>query len=368
MNINWLLKTFNEVTVKSINSPKLAKNKFLDTGSYPVIDQSQEDISGYTNDEKLVYSGKLPVVIFGDHTLIVKYIDFPFVRGADGTKIITANSEIVIPKFLYYLLLNSRIESHGYSRHFRFVKELSFKIPPLKLQKKIVERLDAIRKLQELNDKEIEKVKLLFSTRLSSEFSKKKGWKEVILSDICDVRDGTHDSPKYHNEGIPLITSKNLKDDDLDFANVNFISEKDHKQIIKRSFVENGDILFGMIGTIGNPVVVDTDEIFSIKNVGLVKFPNKALVNNYYLKYFLESPFLTNQITRLSRGGTQKFVSLGNLRNLKIFLPKLLEQDKIACHFNEIRTYQYLLKNRGNKLTEFFESTLNKAMRGELVS
>jgi type I restriction enzyme S subunit len=241
-------------------------------------------------------------------------------------------------------------------------------VPSKVIQHKIVKRLDAIRKLQELNQQEIEKARILFKSVLDKEFSNRKAWKEVKLSEICDVRDGTHDSPKYYDKGVPLITSKNLKGDALDFSNINFISEEDHQQIIKRSHVENGDILFGMIGTIGNPVIVDTKREFSIKNVGLIKFPSKSLVNNCYLRYFLESSFLLNQIARLSRGGTQKFVSLGNLRSLQICLPSISEQKKIALRLNEIKTYQNSLNTKLLKILELFESTLNKAMKGELVN
>ena len=97
-------------------------------------------------------------------------------------------------------------------------------------------------------------------------------WSVARLADISDVRDGTHDSPKYLESGIPFITSKNLKNGKLDFTTCNFISEEDHRKFSERSNVQNGDIIFGMIGTLGSPVIVDTDFEFSIKNVALIKF------------------------------------------------------------------------------------------------
>jgi len=97
-------------------------------------------------------------------------------------------------------------------------------------------------------------------------------WKIVSTSEILDVRDGTHDTPKYVSKnGIPLITSKNLKENKIDFQNVSLISLDDHFEISKRSKVEEGDILLAMIGTIGNPAVIKGDTNFSIKNVGLFK-------------------------------------------------------------------------------------------------
>lgn len=189
----------------------------------------------------------------------------------------------------------------------------------------------------------------------------KKNWPVKKLGEICDVRDGTHDSPKYQQVGIPLITSKNLKDYGIDFNNVNYISEKDHLLIDKRSKVSNGDILFGMIGTIGNPVVIDSNIKFSIKNVGLIKFTQDK-VNNYYIYYFLQSDFLRRTINSLSRGGTQNFVSLGDLRNLLVPVPTKEEQKKIVERLDEVREAQELCDQQIQKTEELFDSLIFKEL------
>lgn len=155
-------------------------------------------------------------------------------------------------------------------------------------------------------------------------------WSWEVSGDVIDVRDGTHDTPKYLPEGVPLVTSKNLKPYGIDFGNVGFISEEDHVAISKRSRVDRGDILFAMIGTIGNPVVVDNDREFSIKNIALFKCP-KDRVDSRYCYRLLGSPLVKKQLDDASRGGTQKFVSLKVLRNLQIPLPPLVEQKRIAA-------------------------------------
>lgn len=153
-------------------------------------------------------------------------------------------------------------------------------------------------------------------------------WEEVKLGKIADVRDGTHDSPEFIDVGYPLITSKNLLSSGrLDLSNVKFISEEDYLQINKRSGVNDGDILFGMIGTIGNPVKVKSSN-YAIKNVALIKETGGLL--NGFLIYYLSSHDIDKQIHRLNAGGTQKFVALGVLRNLVIRLPTQQEQQKIA--------------------------------------
>ena len=153
-------------------------------------------------------------------------------------------------------------------------------------------------------------------------------WEEVKLGKISDVRDGTHDSPEFIDVGYPLITSKNLLSSGrLDLSNVKFISEEDYLQINKRSGVNDGDILFGMIGTIGNPVKVKSSN-YAIKNVALIKETGGLL--NGFLIYYLSSHDIDKQIHRLNAGGTQKFVALGVLRNLVIRLPTQQEQQQIA--------------------------------------
>lgn len=142
--------------------------------------------------------------------------------------------------------------------------------------------------------------------------------KMVRCADVLDVRDGTHDSPKYVLEGYPLITSKNIKEGNIEFDNVNYISKDDFEKINLRSKVDNGDILMPMIGTIGNPVVVNTDRAFAIKNVALFKFSENSKFINRYIYYALKSPLIIHQLNSNKRGGTQSFVSLTNIRDLKI--------------------------------------------------
>ena len=151
-------------------------------------------------------------------------------------------------------------------------------------------------------------------------------WKQRKLGDAADVRDGTHDSPKFYNDGFPLVTSKNLKDGSIDFSECSFISEQDFEEINKRSKVDLGDILFGMIGTIGNPAIVEHTG-FAIKNVALIKQGN--IINNRFIYHLLSSKVFENYIARENAGGTQKFIALNQIRNFDFLAPALVEQNKI---------------------------------------
>ncbi|WP_447768046.1 restriction endonuclease subunit S [Pseudomonas kilonensis] len=162
------------------------------------------------------------------------------------------------------------------------------------------------------------------------------GWTWCRLQDAFDVRDGTHDTPKYQPSGYPLVTSKNLYTGKLDLTDVKFISEEDHQKISARSKVDRGDILFAMIGSIGNPAIVDTDIPFSIKNVALLKqYAPGQISTDFLLLYLLVA---AADMREKSAGGVQSFVSLGSIRLYPFAFPALSEQHRIVAKVDELMT------------------------------
>ncbi|EOI3529644.1 restriction endonuclease subunit S [Cronobacter dublinensis] len=196
------------------------------------------------------------------------------------------------------------------------------------------------------------------------------GWEWVRLAEAFDVRDGTHDTPKYQISGYPLVTSKNLSSGRLDLSDIKYISEKDYKKINERSFVERGDVLFAMIGSIGNPVVIDIDDKFSIKNVALFKYYKKELSQPYFLKNVLEA--LSVNLKIASSGGVQPFVSLGALRNIVIAFPPLEEQRRIMMKLSELMSLCDQLEQQSltsldahQQLVETLLATLTESQNAE---
>ncbi|WP_272582014.1 MULTISPECIES: restriction endonuclease subunit S [unclassified Providencia] len=183
-------------------------------------------------------------------------------------------------------------------------------------------------------------------------------WEEKILEDICDVRDGTHASPQYHQNGFPLVTSKNVKNGYINYDDVQYISKIDFDEINKRSKVDINDILMGMIGTIGNIALIREAADFAIKNVALIK--DKNLINFLYTYYFLQSPIITQQLEDNASGGTQQFISLSNVRRLLTYLPEREEQTAIGNYFQKFDTLINQHQQQITKLNNIKQACLSK--------
>jgi type I restriction enzyme S subunit len=178
-------------------------------------------------------------------------------------------------------------------------------------------------------------------------FALPNGWEWVRLQNILDVRDGTHDSPKSATgeNTYPLVTSKDFDKGIIKFDSAKRISAQDHDEISKRSYVEQFDILFSMIGgNIGNQVMVKEDNPFSIKNVALFKYYNKELTPPFYIKKITEH--LALDLQTKAAGGAQPFVGLGFLRNIVIALPPVNEQHRIVTKVDELLTLCEQLKTK----------------------
>lgn len=245
-------------------------------------------------------------------------------------------------------------------------------LPPLPEQQRIVSILDetfaAIAKAKANAEQNLKNAKELFESYLQGVFEN-GDWEIKVLNEITEVKDGTHDSPKYIKEGIPFVTQKNIKPDGLTLADTKFITDQDHEKFYKRSNVAYGDILISMIGANrGMAAIVDDKRTFSIKNVGLIK--ECELVNMSFLLYYLKSPNAQKYVADSSNGGAQEFVGLRALRSFPISLPPLKEQQTIVSQLDALRAetqkLEVVYQKKIADLEELKKSILQKAFAGEL--
>ena len=287
-------------------------------------------------------------------------------------------------EWLYYYLSREAFRVEGAARmsgavgHKRvakeFIEDYPIPIPPLSEQQRIVSKLDkafegiAIAKINA--KKNLKNARALFESYLRSIFTARgPGWMEKPLGEVCEVKDGTHDSPKYVADGIPFVTQKNIREEGLSFEKTKFISQKDHEDFYRRSNAAQGDILISMIGANrGMACVVDDERTFSIKNVGLVK--QNQSINQQFLLYFLKSPQAAGYVQSASKGGAQEFVGLTELRRFPVLLPPLKYQDALANRFQSLRAetkrLESVYERKLGALEALKKSLLHQAFTGKL--
>lgn len=313
-------------------------DQYDDSYETPVLTAGKSFILGYTDEKNNIFDN-LPIIIFDDFTTSVQFVDFPFKVKSSAMKLLK-NTEQADIKYCYYLLKFLQHTPENHKRQWLSATSQNIvELPTIEKQKNIVRKLDKILEVIDNQNKQLElldeAIKARFVEMFGNPANNPYNFSKMKLGKICDVRGGTHDSPKYQTVGYPLITSKNLTSGEIDFSNCNYIKEEDYKKINLRSEVTRGDIIMPMIGTIGNPIIVNTDIRFAIKNVALIKFNNNTL-QNIYVKYFLGSDYFDFSVLRNIRGGTQKFIALKDLRDLDILVPPLELQNQFASFVEEI--------------------------------
>lgn len=244
----------------------------------------------------------------------------------------------------------------------RIIFESKLPLPSLSEQRRIAAILDQADELRRKREKSPQRMLMLRESMVVNMFGdptqSNSKWPRSRLGDLCDVRDGTHDSPKYTSVGKYLLTSKNFSDGRLDYKGAQFISEADYDAINRRSKVDCGDIIMPMIGTIGSPVLLQDQPDFAIKNVALFKM-GRASIRARYLLALLSGPYLEFVQSQRERGGSQKFLSLGDLRSLLVPVPPVGMQiafERFDCQMDEVRSAMATDSARLNQLFQTLQS------------
>lgn len=404
----WVTANFDEVFSQISTTGKKVKTGVTQLeGKFPVVDQGRTFISGYLNDESLVVSNDHPLIIFGDHTREIKWIDFPFIPGADGIKVLKPDDELNA-RYMYYFLRNLPVESKGYARHFKCLKEAVYLLPPLAEQTRIAQRLDELLAQVHTLKARIDAIPALLkrfrqsvlaaavSGRLTEEWRndnpihegeitglleeielerqkafqadaervgrRKKynppvpalaerlpeipsSWSWVSVDSLASkVVDGVHKKPDYKESGVPFITVKNLTtDNEISFTDTKYVSIEDHKEFYKRANPEKSDILISKDGTLGVVRQIKTNTEFSI-------FVSVALVKpalrsmSDYLEIAFKSPQVQAQMVGVGSG--LQHIHLTDLRQDAIPLPTKHEQTEIVRRVDQLFAFADQLESK----------------------
>lgn len=377
MKTNWQIKNFEDCLDSIIYTNKVKRKDFLKSGVFPIISQESEDINGYWNDEKYLFKVKKPVIIFGDHTKILKYINFDFVLGADGVKILLPKF-FLNSKFFYFFLQNVDLKNLGYARHYRLLKEIDVLIPPILEQQRIVkileETFENIEKAKKNIEKNIQNSKELFESYLNNVFtSPQNDWEEKKLGNICEmINRGV--SPKYiEQNGICVLNQKCIRGHKINYE-LSRRHDLESKKVNIDKYLQVGDVLVNSTGTGTLGRVAQVKELFEDvivdSHITIVR-PIKNIFFNDFFGYALV--FIEKEISKRGDGcGGQIELARNTLKNdFSICFPKsFFEQKAIVEKLDKLSEQTKKLEENYKKqledLEELKKAILKKAFSGEL--
>jgi type I restriction enzyme S subunit len=356
-------------------------------GRFPVVDQGQAFISGYSDAAERVIRAELPLVIFGDHTRCVKFVDFPFILGADGTKVLKPKEDLFDVRFFYYALLSLDIPNRGYNRHFTLLKEKKVPRPEKHEQGKIAEVLGTIQRAIEQQERllaltaELKKALLhqLFTAGLSGEPQKQtdlgpapKSWDVAPLASLLEIKHGyafagEHFAPQGR---YILLTPGHF------FEEGGFRDQKDKTKYYLGEFprgylLAKGDLLVAMteqkVGLLGSAIIVpESDKFLHNQRLGLIQNLDEQRLDKVFLFYFFNTVAIRKQIFLTSSGSKVRHTSPGKIRELTITLPSLAEQKEIVQALQAVNAKLEVTKRKVNLFTDLFRTLLHQLMTAQI--
>lgn len=344
MRQDWKYISFEECLVKVLKQKAVKSKDYLDEGLYPIVSQESDLISGYSNDESLLYKHEKPIVIFGDHTKNIKYIDFDFIVGADGVHILSVKDNI-LPRFFYYELCSIKLRNLGYARHYKLLKEKEIGYPEKAEQERIVALLDTeFEKIDQLKanaDLQLRAAKDLFQSALKQLLTPKEGWVEKTLGSICiSIKDGDWIEKKDQSPtGIRLLQTGNIgvgiykdKSDSPHYISLDTFNRLHCEEVFA------GDILLSRLPEpVGRACLVPKMEgrFITAVDCSIIKV-HTVKVTPEYLIYYTQTNAYFKSISSLCTGTTRQRISRKKLEEVSISFPPLAEQERIAARLDAI--------------------------------
>jgi type I restriction enzyme S subunit len=374
--MSWPAVDFTDV-LKDVSGGniKTKQNEYADAGKFPIVDQGQSLIGGFTNDESRLCKTSSPVIVFGDHTKALKFVDFPFCMGADGTKILQA-IDGNDPKYLYYALHNVHIPEAGYSRHFKYLKAGKIPLPPLEEQKRIAGVLDQADALRRLRTTALDKLNTLGQAIFHEMFGAAFQISDLSTSQplgnyLTSVTNGMTRRAKTGDlETDIVLRLKDVREGEIIFSDPGRIALTEKEKT--KYTVKTGDLLFIRVN--GNPEYVGRNAVFSGHNetvffndhVMRVEVDRK-IVCPVFLSFVLNSPFGKRQIKKNRKTSAgQHTINQAGLSSIRIPFPEVQFQHKFRDHLGAITSRTEEQRRQVRALDKLFASLQYRAFRGEL--
>lgn len=356
--------------------PKVKKRDYLLEGPIPVIDQGQSLIAGYSADDTTVFSGNLPVVLFGDHTLVFKYVDFPFALGADGVKVLSIHKTF-LAKYLFYYWQSCKIGSRGYSRHFKFLREIKLPLIPLSEQHRIVELLgqaDALHKKRADTDAKAARIlAALFYKMFGDPLLLMLEKNTIPLGKLdVDLQNGFACGDKNVADGTPHLRMNNI--DDAGVLNMELVRTVpvDRDEALYR--LKYGDVLF--MGTnsedkIGKSCIFHPpDKRHYLFSNHLIRIRvNDERITPEYLASYLHLLWTKHFYPSIAnRWVNQASVTKNALVKIGLYAPESESLNLFSMGYRDLLSLRNHRIDSSNKIDELFNLLLHRAFTGDLTA
>lgn len=375
MKAGWQSKPFENCIEKVTYTTKIQRKDFLEVGAFPVVSQEDAFINGFWDQASDVFRTKTPLVVFGDHTKVLKYIDFDFVLGADGVKLLQPK-DFLVPKFFFYQLQTAQLDSLGYARHYKLLRELEIRYPNPAEQHRIVaildEALDGITTAKANAEKNLRNAQAVFESHLQSVFTKRDpGWTDRRLASLCQRITVGHVGSMatlYKQTGIPFLRSQNIRPFCVSMQNLVFIDEQFHSMLGKSS-LQAGDVAIVRTGYPGTAAVIPYS--LGVANCSdLVIVRPGPEIDAHFLCAFFNSAFGKDLVSGKIVGAAQKHFNVGAAKDVLLHLPPRAEQEAIVAAVDELREQTDRLEGvyvrKLTALDDLKKSLLHQAFTGQL--
>ena len=321
---------------------KIQTGEYLPFGKYPIIDQGQSQIAGYTNLENGLFKD-IPTIIFGDHTRIVKYVDTPFFLGADGVKILKTKVNDADYKYLFYCLQNAKIPNTGYNRHFKWLKEIEIPLPPLEEQHKIAAVLDKVSDLIAKRRTQLDKLDELVKSRFIEMFGdpvlNPLDWQKNTLETNATLVNGRayRQDELLDNGKYPVLRVGNF------FSNRGWYYSD--LELEEDKYCDNGDLLYAWSASFGSQIWHGGKVIYHYHIW-------KVLVGNAYNKLFLCKllEYTTTSLMGETHGIAMMHLTKSGMEKTEFIVPPLELQEQFAAFVDQTEKTKTAISHSLEKL------------------
>jgi type I restriction enzyme S subunit len=354
---------------------KIKKENYLAEGQFPIIDQGQKFFGGYTDDGGLITDIEKELIIFGDHTKILKFIDFPIAIGADGVKVLHVNKEKADPRYIYYFLKSVKLTDAGYSRHFKFLKEIKIPVPEnMDDQIKIARVLNHVETLITRRKESIAILDKLLESKFYEMFGdpvkNEKNWDkddfENLVAQECPLTYGIVQPGDEFANGIPVIRPVDLTKTYINRNGLKLIDPEISNKF-KRTLLKGNEILMCVRGTTGVVALASNELDGCNVTRGIVPIWFSENYNKYFAFSLLKTKALNIKIQDLTYGATLQQINLSDLRKISLINPPIKLQNKFSLIVNKIENLKVDYNNSLIKLENMLGALSQIAFNGNLI-